>query len=259
MKLFLGLALALLFFGAPPRAAAQEEEARREFRAGIAAARSDDWEVARSHFERAYELAPRASVLANLAAAQRQTGQLVEAKASYEEWLRDPPSGPLRRQVRAELRELQPLVPSLNVQVRGALPNDVLLIDGREATVNEDFDVNPGWREIEVERRGRTVASLRVNIDEGDHEEVQLTVRDAPSPSETASTVRDDPEETPMRFEGPAAAAEEDEDEGGSLTWLWVTLGVVAVGAAAGVTAAILLGPDDPFIGNAFPGSAVIR
>ena len=213
------------------------------------------------HFERAYELAPRASVLANLAAAQRQTGQLVEAKASYEEWLRDPPSGPLRRQVQNELEELRPLVPSINVQVRGTQPGDTLYVDGRPATINEDVDVNPGWREIEVERSGRTVAALRVNMDEGDHEEVQLTVRDAPTARQTASAGRDDEDGPQIRFDDETPNDEVDEeDEGGSLTWLWVTLGVVVVGAAAGVTAAVLLGgPEDPFIGNAPPGTAVIR
>lgn len=263
MKLLLPLALALSFLTQPIVAAAQDDEAREEFRAGIAAVRSDDWEVARGHFERAYELAPRASVLANLAAAQRQTGQLVEAKASYEEWLRDPPRGPLRRQVRAELEELRPLVPSLNVLVRGAQPGDSLFIDGREADVNEDVDVNPGWREVEVQRRGRTVASLRVNIDEGDHEEVQLTVRSAPSPTETAAanTRDDDDPETPIRFDdGPSTGETADEDdEGGSLTWLWVTLGVLAVGAAAGVTTAIVLGQESPFVGNAPRGSVVLE
>ncbi|MFK8001264.1 MAG: tol-pal system YbgF family protein [Polyangiales bacterium] len=259
MKLFLLSALALSFFVVPPAAGAQEDEAREEFRAGIAAVRADDWEVARGHFERAYELAPRASVLANLAAAQRQTGMLVEAKASYEEWLRDPPRGPLRRQVRAELQELEPLVPSINVLVRGAQPGDTLLIDGNVAMPNEDIEVNPGWREVEVERGDRVVASLRVNIDEGDHEEVQLTVRAVPSAAETGS--RSDAVGSPtIRFDERPDEVEEDEEEGGSLTWLWVTLGVVAVGAAAGVTAAVLLGgPEDPFIGNAPPGWALIR
>ena len=263
MKLFLLLAFTFCVFAAP--ASAQEDEARQEFRAGISAVRADDWETARAHFERAYELSPRASVLANLAAAQRQTGQLVEAKASYEEWLRDPPSGRLQRQVRAELEELVPLVPTLNVQVRGAQPGDRLFIDGQEATINESLDVNPGWREIEVEREGRTVASLRVNIDEGDHEEVQLTARSVPSATETASRAQreDEDEETPgIRFddERTGVGNAEEEDEGGSLTWLWVTLGVVVVGAAAGVTAAVLLsGPEDPFIGNAPPGFALIR
>lgn len=264
MKILLFSALALSFFVAPTLVGAQENEARQEFRAGIAAVRADDWEVAREHFERAYELAPRASVLANLAAAQRQTGQLVEAKASYEEWLRDPPSGPLSRQVRQELEELRPLVPTINVQVRGVMPGDSLYVDGRPATINEDVDVNPGWREIEVERSGRTVAALRVNIDEGDHEEVQLTVRDMPSARETATsgTRREVTDSPRIRFDGENGDTDEvtEDDDEGSLTWLWVTLGVVAVGAAAGVTAAVLLGgPEDPFIGNAPPGWALIR
>lgn len=260
MKLLLLSALALSLFAVPTWASAQEDEAREEFRAGIAAVRADNWEVARGHFERAYELSPRASVLANLAAAQRQTGLLVEAKASYEEWLRDPPDGPLRRQVRAELRELEPLVPTLNVLVRGAQPGDTLLVDGNVAMPNENIEVNPGWREIQVERGDRAVASLRVNIDEGDHEEVQLTVRSVPSAVETGSRA-DETERPRIRFdEEPDEIQEEEDDEGGSLAWLWVTLSVVVVGAAAGVTAAVLLGgPEDPFIGNAPPGFAVIR
>jgi hypothetical protein len=257
---FFTLALAFsLVFSAVSLSAAQDDEAREEFRAGIAAVRADDWEVARGHFERAYELSPRASVLANLAAAQRQTGQLVEAKASYEEWLRDPPRGPLRRQVRAELNELQPLVPTLNVQVRGSQPGDSLIVDGRTATINEDVDVNPGWREIEVERGDRTVASLRVNIDEGDHEEVQLTVRSVPDAAETASAGTDLEENPRIRFDDGNGETVDEEDEDGSLTWLWITLGVVVVGAAAGITAAVVVGQEDPFVGNAPRGSVVIR
>ncbi|MFT5354486.1 MAG: hypothetical protein ACI9KE_001691 [Polyangiales bacterium] len=259
MKFLTLTALAFsLVFSAVSLSAAQDDDAREEFRAGIAAVRADDWEVARGHFERAYELSPRASVLANLAAAQRQTGQLVEAQASYQEWLRDPPRGRLQRQVRAELEALEPLVPTLNVLVRGAQPGDTLFVDGQVAMPNEDIAVNPGWRDVEIERGDRTVASLRVNIDEGDHEEVQLTVRSVPNASETASAGID-LEETPRIRLDDENGETVDEDEDGSLTWLWITLGVVVVGAAAGITAAVVLGQEDPFVGNAPRGSVVIR
>ena len=47
MKLLFFSALVLSFLSAPTIVGAQENEAREEFRAGIAAVRADDWEVAR--------------------------------------------------------------------------------------------------------------------------------------------------------------------------------------------------------------------
>ncbi len=251
---------ALAVFSSPSRVRAQDEEAARaEFNEGVAAVRVDDWETARDHFERAYELAPRPSVLVNLAGAQRQTGMLVEALASYRLWLENPPNARQRRRVQQEVADLEPRIPSLTVSAVGTLPTDEFLVDGDPVQPNVATAFNPGWREVEVQRDGRTLASLRVNLDEGDEEEVQLTIRNVPSPTDTARTVDpEDPEAPPILN---TRTEEEEEEESGSKTWLWVTIGVVAAAAiGGGIMAGVLLsGDEDPFVGNTIPGTVTVR
>ena len=83
------LALALCAVTAlhAPRASAQSASetaaARGLFEQGLAAATEHDWPQALALFERSYALAPRASTLLNIAGAQSESGQLVQASESY--------------------------------------------------------------------------------------------------------------------------------------------------------------------------------
>lgn len=253
------LLAALLLCVSTSTALAQDEERARElFGEGVEALQNEEWERARTLFEEAYELAPRVSVLTNLATAQAQSGQLVEALASYETLLDDPPDRRTRRRLRTIVRELRPRIPTLTVRVIGGRPRDELLIDGDVVAANDPVTVNPGWRQVEVQREGEVVAAARVRVDEGAQEEAELEVR-VPTPAEVAAAQPIERIEAPDPID--VAVREPEEEEGGSKTWLWVTLAVVGA-AAVGATVAIVAlsgGGEDRFVGNVAPGTADVR
>ena len=66
----------------------QERLARRLRADGVEAARTGDWPRAATLFEEAYELDPRVLTLYNLAAAQMNSGLLVEADENFRRFLR---------------------------------------------------------------------------------------------------------------------------------------------------------------------------
>lgn len=247
--LLLPLALGVALLG-QARAAAQEEEAvaRREFRAGLDAARAEDWQEALEHFERAYELVPRSSILANLASAQRQTGQLLAARRSYQLWLEDPEPA-LTERVRVELAEVQRLIPQITIEVdQGFGSGDAITLDGDEVRQDEAIDVDPGRRSIAVRRQGEVVVQVRVDADPGEREVVSLVVPAG------GITPRDVAIADAVQAEDPGEV-----EPAPSRTWLWVTLGVVAVAGAAVALALATRGGADPFRGSIPPGSVVVR
>lgn len=246
------LALGAALLGQVCPAAAQDEseaEARREFRAGLESARAEDWQGAREHFERAYALVPRPSILANLASAQRQTGQLLAARSSYRLWLENP-EAELTDRVRDELDEVEGMIPRITIEVdEGFGAGDLVTLDGDVVEPGEAIDVDPGRCSIAVRRRGEVIVEVRVDADPSEHEVVSLVVPAAGiTPREVAIA------ET-TRSEDPGAV-----QPAPSRTWLWVTLGVIAVvGAAVGVALALRGGGADPFQGSVPPGSVTVR
>ncbi len=247
---------AALLSGPATRAMAQSDEAREAFRQGVRAFRQDDFERARELFERAYELSERPSILVNLGSAQRQTGQLLQARESYRRFLELSDDERLKGRVRAELEEVEALIPQLRIRVENLAPSDVVTVDGQVLVdLNAPFETNPGWREVRVTRGGRVVASVRVNVEPEGREEVSLTVPELTDPREVAQQAQRAPRE-PDR----AALHPEDENEG-SPVGLIVGVSVGVVAAAVAVVLAILLtgGNEDPYQGNVPPGSVPIR
>lgn len=222
--------------------------ARRAFREGLAAARAERWPEARDRFRRAYELAPRPRILVNLGSAYRQTGELLQSRATFQEFLRsDEEDDDLRETVEAELAEVVALIPQLTLRVQNLQPGDRVLIDGEPAELDRAIEMDPGWREVSVERDGRSVAQVRVNVEPEGREEVQLRAPDPLSPGEVARTGGEVGDGEPDPIGG-------DDDDGAPVGAIvgGVVGGVVVV---AGVILAILLagGDPDPFRGN-YPG-----
>lgn len=217
---------------------AQTEEARQEFEAGVAASREGRWVEARGHFERAAELAPRPTVLANLGSAQQQTGQLVEARDSYRRFLAVSTDPEASERIRAELASLEPRIGRLTIRLDGDRPGDVVLLDGRPVDPGT-LEVNPGARELRVERDGHAVAQETVEVASGGHAEVTLTAIDL----------------TP-------ALPDEPEGEGGDDTPVIVGVAAaVAVAVGVGLTLGLYFGlqPPDPTVGTIRPGQVRFR
>lgn len=150
------------FGGTAAAQAAEPTEADRaqalsHLQSGITAAQAGDWETARAQFTEAYGYVPSTRVLMNLAGAQRHTGQLVEARESYQRWLREATErdAQFRPTIEQEIAELEQELPQVVVTLHGAVPGDTVELDGAPVTTGEAHAANPG-NHVVVVRRGTT-------------------------------------------------------------------------------------------------------
>jgi hypothetical protein len=253
-----------------PPTASETALARQEFDAGLRSARATQWEEARQHFARSYELAPRPVTLLNLAGAQAQTGQVVAATESYRRFLataseRD--KARYREEVERALAAADARVGRAELRITGLAESDTVQLDGTEisrASLTLALPLDPGEHVVAVMRAGAELGRTAFTVQEGGTTPVTLDVPrpSVASPEEaargvaldatgdtSAETRTDDRRGTPV-------------DEGGGLLsspWFWVVTGIVVAGAA---TATVLLVTQedtaDPFQGTLMPGSIVV-
>jgi hypothetical protein len=233
--------------------------ARQAFTAGVAAARKGQWEEARVAFEEAYARVPQPSVLLNLAGAQRQTGQLVEAAQSYRAFLTAASDGPAAKHRDAAARalaEVEEQTPRVTVRAQGLAATDEVRIGGRNVSVYDlpgPFPVNPGDQAAEILRDGRAVASTPFSVQAGDSATVEIEAPPVvPSPEEAARAEMD---------RSSAAHRGEPSDRTPIVRspWFWTGVGAAVV---AGVATALVLslrssGPE-PYEGNFPPGTVTV-
>ncbi|MEZ4338909.1 MAG: tetratricopeptide repeat protein [Sandaracinaceae bacterium] len=215
---------------------AQTEEARQEFEAGVAASREGRWVEARGHFERAAELAPRPTVLANLGSAQQQTGQLVEARDSYRRFLAVSTDPKPPERIRAESRRSSRGSGASRSWLDGDRPGDVVLLDGRP--------VDPGHA------RGQPWCARACRA--------RRTCRRAGRPSRSPRG----PRRGHHRDHLTPALPDEPEGEGGDDTPVIVGVAAaVAVAVGVGLTLGLYFGlqPPDPTVGTIRPGQVRFR
>lgn len=148
--------------------------ARQHYSEGVAHSGAQRWEDARAAFQRAYDVAPFAPVVYNLATAQAQTGRLVEAAESYRRFLRRCSSredASLRADAEELLSGVEPRIGRLSIQLERFAPSsDAIVIDDVElsdAIVGSEIPFNPGAHELTVTRGGETIATERFTVPVG--------------------------------------------------------------------------------------------
>lgn len=249
------LSLAVAIGGAPGLASAQpaaeiergvvppQQAAREHFDAGVTAARRGDWNTARLEFARAHELYPKASILLNLAGAQRNSGKYVAAAASYRALLQVG-AGELtaaeREAARRALEETEEHVAHVRVTVENDEPGDRLSVDRSEHTDwSEAIQLDPGDHVAALVRDGEEKATIAFSLRDGEARTLQLI---APRRSAVLNEREgvDDRRRASSRSSSVFASP-----------WFWVGVGVVVAGAA--VTACIVAGCADgpsPYSGD---------
>lgn len=250
-RLCLAAVLAWLACAPAPAAAQSANEtalARRFFRAGIQAARSRSWDEAREAFQRSYDLSPRPVTLLNLAAAQAESGRLVEASESYRRFLHDVTQGRHSRAAEQALAGLEPRIPHLDITIAGLTDDHVIRLDGDElshAALGSALPVDPGRHELMVVAPDGDATHETVSVGEGDRASVRLRA--------------------PMVRLPVAPPPNDDDDEGGISPWVWVGAGAAAVTAAVVLIVVTTGGSGgspprgDPFTGTLGPGYWEIR
>lgn len=150
------------------------ESARDHFRAGLAHAESGAWVEALRSFSAAYELAPRARVLFNLAAAQLRCGKLLAANTNYRRVLAtagDALSSAQRAAATRQVAYIEERIPRLSVRIEGLALEDRLLLDGQRLYPDElerDIWVDPGAHQLVVYRAGNRPELRTLEIAEGE-------------------------------------------------------------------------------------------
>jgi hypothetical protein len=241
-----------------PVASAQPEVAlaRQEFQAGMTAARASDWEAARVHFARSYELNARLSALFNLAGAQAQTGRLRESVASYRAYLAAAAGEPASSRAEAErrLRELEPTIPTLRIEAPGLEDADVVTLDSAPvdaAGLASAIAVDPGEHRVAVVREGTEIVAVTTRVEPSASTSVRLEPPPRPS-HPPPQVIETSPQETdlapPVQVSSVAVEPADpaiDEPSVFESWWFWTIAGAVLV-AGAVVAIYFAVPPSEP-------------
>lgn len=218
--------------------------ARDAFRSGIRHAQAGRWSEARDAFARSFQLSNRPISLLNLAGAQAQTGQLIDAAESYRRFLRmQGRSVERRRAVATEaLAALEPRIPTAMFHVTGLAPDDVVVLDGEPvepAILEGAAPLDPGAHRLEVRRDDQVIAERAFELEEGTREAIELVVT-APPPPEPEPAVELAPTAMTAPVEEASSGPEFYEEP---VFWI-VLIGVLALGGvAAGIAIDFAQGP----------------
>jgi hypothetical protein len=165
---------------APARAqtepgALERAAARKLYDEGRIAAEERRWTEARNAWQQSHALVPNALVLVSLAGAQAQTGQLVQARESYQRFLLqlDAETQHLEAHVRAQISALEARL--AHVQLREAPADAEVVLDGAAlaaALVTTELPVDPGAHVLELRAPGYEPWSAQVTLAEGQHLEL---------------------------------------------------------------------------------------
>lgn len=181
------VAMLTIFAGTPAAAAqpSEHDQAVELFRRGVAAAREEQWVAARRAFERAYELLPRPEILINLAAAQAQTDQLVEAQRGYREILATDGVDPrLREEAERALLDLDRETPRVHVTIGGLAPGDRVALDDATVTtasLEGDLSVDPGPHTVIVTHGDTLLTRAEFTAERGRTIAVPMTITSRPA------------------------------------------------------------------------------
>lgn len=228
---------------ADPNSAAKLPIARKLYDEGVDAINKGRWSTAYDKFKASYELVPRPSTLFNLAAAQSQTGRLVEASESYRRFLRDTADGrfnDMRSEATTQLDALDKQIAQVTIDVSHLEPDDIILIDEIEfphSALRTAIPMNPGQHVARVQRGQSAIANRKITLASGATESVQI---DLPIAQPADLTVHRDPESAAPGVTGTSISGRRTEPAPEPprswlrSPWLWTGVAVVVGGAAVG-------------------------
>lgn len=191
---FVSLAAALLLAAAPRPAAAQGTgdvtAARVLFVQGAKLAREGRWEEARALYSRSLAIKATPLTRYSLGVAQKETGHLADALASFRAFLAEPSTpttapyvGPAREAVAA----LEGRVGRARLAVRpGKIDGLTLALDGKplRAAPGQVLELDPGAHEVAASAPGFRAAVARFSVGAGGSVDVPIAL--APAASGTA-------------------------------------------------------------------------
>jgi hypothetical protein len=220
--------------------------ARRLYEEGVDAYSKGRWSIAFDRFQASYEVAPRAQTLFNLAAAQGQTGRLVEAAENYRRFLRETADGrfaDLRTTATEQLELLDRQIAQLTLEVANLEPGDVIAIDDVEfpqVALRGAIPINPGPHLARVQRGTKVMATRSLALAAGGTQAVRIELPVKPVDLELHGA--DEPPGATTPRPRPAHTEPGSRHEWLRSPWLWSGVAVAIAASAGG--AYLLTRPD---------------
>jgi hypothetical protein len=218
-------------------------EAEDHFQAGVALMQTEDWDAARTEFQRSLEIFPTRSALFNLGMCFKALHRYVESLETLRRWQAEhgAAAGPEeRRSAEAAIAELEALVGQLSIGVN--LPGATVTLDGESVGASPVTGTRPievGDHVLEATLDGYEPARQQFTV--ASREIVRIELYLAPLGTTAATTSTSTSTSTSTTTTVPAAT-------GIGATWFWVTGGTaVALGIGAAVTGALVIRKDGEF------------
>jgi hypothetical protein len=175
--------------GAAP-SGAELAAARQLFNEALALETSGEWQGALERLERVAKVKMTPQVRYHIAYCHENLGKLVEAINGFELAEQEARAlGDAARDVLenapAHAEALRAKVAHLEITVRGKLTRSKILLDGQPlspALLGNELPVNPGSHLLRVERDGKTLLELPLDLASGQHNAVELPIDDPPLP-----------------------------------------------------------------------------
>lgn len=169
----------------PKKATAEQKEADRHFKAGVALFKEGKFKEALAEFERAYEIAPHPLVLYNIAGCHRELSNYGEAIRFYERFLKEGkgqvPATRLNT-AQTELDAILARIARITIVIQGP-PYAQLFLDGAALgtmPVPMPLVLPPGEHKIVAKADGYKDAERTLRVASGDEAEISLTLSEAP-------------------------------------------------------------------------------
>jgi hypothetical protein len=177
------LAGALLGLPARAQTSAETAEARELFVQGGALAEQGKWDEARVRFERSLKLKHASLTLYSLGVAQRQTGRLVEARASFVAFLAEPSTPatkPFEKPANEAIAELDKRIARIHFEINPAgVTGMTVELDGTVVppeALTFPKPVNPGAHSVTARAPGYKPATARLEASEGEQVAAKLAL-----------------------------------------------------------------------------------
>ena len=173
----------------PKKPSAEQKEADRHFKSGVALFKEGKFKEALAEFERAYEIAPHPLVLYNIAGCHRELSSYGEAIKFYERFLKEgkgqvPPARLTTAQT--ELDAILARIARVTVVIQGP-PYATLILDGAPLgtmPIPMPLVLPPGEHKVVARADGFKDAERTLRVASGDEAEISLTLSEVPKKEE---------------------------------------------------------------------------
>jgi tetratricopeptide (TPR) repeat protein len=219
--LFVGaLVLGAGIGGAQAQSDAQRNRARQLYAEAQALFDSGQFAAAEASFRAAYQAVPNPVVLRAIAAAQERQGNIAQAAATLQQYLREAPDAPDRAEVERRLQEFnsRPATVAISSTPAGA----EILVDGQATgqVTPVDLTLSPGEHTVELRLEGYQPAVQRFTAQAATRMRLDVPLQQGGGDAEPPS------DEPPAEGGGGGS---EDPSAG-----VWATAGIAAAGLISG-------------------------